>query len=230
MTDTGKYPTEINSGAGRVPQQPADIRWHKPDDSFRQQSGLPGKRCGWWQGLLMVLLLGVVIGAAVGLPGRAAADELPFRLHIVANSDSAADQLLKLQVRDAVVEYLTPLVAGAADSAAAEQIVLAEQANLEDIAAAICADLGYGCTAQVGSFNFPPKRYGSVLLPAGEYRALKLNLGQARGHNWWCVIFPPLCFVDECGSLSAGEAAAEEGLQGVRRVVGLKISEIFWQV
>lgn len=183
----------------------------------------------FWQRLAAVLPPVVLIGALLGLVAVPTADagEMPLRLHIVANSDSAADQALKLQVRDAVVEYLTPLVANAEDAASAEAIVVGELGNLERLAAGLCADFGYGCTGEVGAFDFPAKRYGSVMLPAGEYRALRLNLGEAQGHNWWCVIFPPLCFVDECGELNARDLAADTELLGAKRVVRLKIAEVF---
>lgn len=183
----------------------------------------------FWQRLAAVLPPVVLMGALLGLAAVPTADagEMPLRLHIVANSDSAADQALKLQVRDAVVEYLTPLVANAEDAASAEAIVVGELGNLERLAAGICADFGYACTGEVGAFDFPAKRYGSVMLPAGEYRALRLNLGEARGHNWWCVIFPPLCFVDECGELNARDLAADTELLGAKRVVRLKIAEVF---
>lgn len=216
----------------------ADQRWRAADEAWavdgyrvRAALGVTGRRRGMTEAVLLVLLVGVLLGAVSlfggTFAGRAAADDLPFRLHIVANSDSAADQAAKLAVRDAVVEYLTPIVAAAADNEAAEQLVLAELANLERLAAGICADMGYGCRAEVGSFDFPAKRYGSIMLPAGEYRALRLNLGAAAGHNWWCVIFPPLCFVDECGDLAAAELASDAELLGARRVVRLKIAEIF---
>lgn len=183
----------------------------------------------FWQRLAAVFPPVVLMGALLGLAAVPTADagEMPLRLHIVANSDSAADQALKLQVRDAVVEYLTPLVANAEDAASAEAIVVGELGNLERLAAGICADFGYACTGEVGAFDFPAKRYGSVMLPAGEYRALRLNLGEARGHNWWCVIFPPLCFVDECGELNARDLAADTELLGAKRVVRLKIAEVF---
>lgn len=240
--------TNITEGAGvhKYPEQtelptpglPADLRLRCGfvcDNGGKLQAalGLPIKRRGW-QSVALVLLAGALLGIAGLLcarPPAAQADELPLRLHIIANSDSAADQALKLQVRDAVVEYLTPLVQNAAGTRQAEATVLAELDNLQQLAAAICADAGYGCTARLGEFSFPAKRYGKTLLPAGQYHALKLELGQAAGHNWWCVIFPPLCFVDECGSLTPvdtpSDTPSDTDPLGGSRVVRLKICEVF---
>lgn len=226
--DDLKYP--IQAAGARQAGQAGDYRFRRGEDhKLELAMGLPTKRRGPWQGVLLAVLAGALVGLLALWPQAAGAGELPFRLHIIANSDSAADQAVKLQVRDAVVEYLTPLVSQAADSAEAEAIVAAELPNLERLAAGICQDYGYGCRGEVGSFDFPAKRYGQTVLPAGEYRALRLNLGEAAGHNWWCVIFPPLCFVDECGELSAVDAAAGENLLGADRVVRLKICEVFNQ-
>lgn len=231
MTDLTKYPIENIELSERAAGQAADHRFRRGEDQPpAAELGLPVKRRSRrWQGLLLAVLGGLLVGLLSVWPAAAPAQELPFRLHIIANSDSAADQTIKLQVRDAVVEYLTPKVCEAADPAEAEEIVLAELPNLERLAAGICAGYGYGCRGEVGRFNFPAKRYGSVVLPAGEYEALRLNLGEAAGHNWWCVIFPPLCFVDECGEVSAVQAAADEELLGARRVVRLKLCEVFNQ-
>lgn len=229
----GKYPTQTETP---TPGLAADYRLHCGfvcDNSGKLQAALPLpiKRRGW-QGVALALLLGVAVGllsVVCAQPAAAKAGDLPLRLHIVANSDSPADQTLKLQVRDAIVEYLTPLVQGAADSTEAANIVTGELTNLERLATGICANAGYTCQAEVGTFNFPAKRYGHILLPAGEYPALKLNLGAAAGHNWWCVVFPPLCFVDECGEITARDVAADDELLGARRVVRLKICEVFNQ-
>lgn len=246
ITGDHKYPEQTELPTNNLP---ADLRLHcgfvcDSGGKLHAALGLPIKRRGW-QSVALVLLAGALLGIA-GLfgaqPPAAQADELPLRLHIVANSDLATDQALKLQVRDTVVEYLTPLVQHAADTQEAENIVINELDSLQQLAAGICASAGYGCTARLGEFNFPDRRYGKTLLPAGQYRALKLELGQAAGHNWWCVIFPPLCFVDECGSLTPVDTPSDppsytpytpsdppidsDPLGGVR-VVRLKICEVF---
>lgn len=160
-----------------------------------------------------------------------AGDNLPFRLHILANSDNAADQTLKLQVRDAVVAYLTPLLADVETAEEARAVVMENIPQLEALAAGITADFGYGAYAEVGHFDFPAKRYGQVYMPAGEYPALRLVLGEGVGHNWWCVLYPPLCFVDECGEFQICGEGENAGLlvsQQGERQVRLKICEIFY--
>ena len=93
------------------------------------------------------------------------------------------------------------------------------------------AGWGYGAYAEVGHFDFPAKRYGQVYMPAGEYPALRLVLGEGVGHNWWCVLYPPLCFVDECGEFQICGEGENVGLlvsQQGERQVRLKICEIFY--
>lgn len=177
----------------------------------------------------MLLWVVLIVLAAVGVIGsfgedKASAEELPFRLHIVANSDSAVDQALKLQVRDAVVEHMTPLLQGVDSVAAAEQVVSSELAALQLLAEGMCREYGYGAVAMLGCFDFPDRRYGKTVVPAGEYRALRIVLGEGAGHNWWCVLFPPLCFVDECGEVVEPEGGR---LRQGQRVVRLKMAEIF---
>lgn len=118
-----------------------------------------------------------------------------LRLHILANSDSAVDQAVKLKVRDAVVEECAGLLDGADN--ATEAAVLAE-ARLDEVCAVaerVLREQGadYGVTAEVAETYFPTRVYDNVTLPAGRYPAVRLFLGKAEGHNWWCVLFPPLC-------------------------------------
>lgn len=180
---------------------------------------------------LLVAVAGLLL--AVGPGQRAAAQDLPLRLHIIANSDNAADQALKLQVRDAVVEYLTPLLAQVQTREEAEALLAEQLPQLQALAAGMTADFGYGAQAEMGRFDFPARRYGQLQLPAGEYPALRLVLGEGAGRNWWCVLFPPLCFVDEAGEFAvcpeAGGAAPEGSLLAGERQVKLKICEIFNQ-
>ncbi len=186
--------------------------------------------------LCLLLLAGLTLSGGLRQPAAALAvggDNLPLRLHIIANSDNAADQTVKLQVRDAVVAYLAPLLAEAATAEEAQAIVAERLPQLEALAAGIVQDYGYGAYGEIGRFDFPAKRYGQVYMPAGEYPALRLVLGEGAGHNWWCVLYPPLCFVDECGDFRIyGEGAPGEDLlvsQRGERQVRLKIYEIFFE-
>ncbi len=161
---------------------------------------------------ILSLLLSLAVFAALGLSlsalrlQRSIAKSV-IRLHVSANSDLAADQEAKLAVRDAVLEYVSPLLAGCADAAAAEAVL---SSHIEDISA--CADsaaarLGQsGADARLVRELFPQKDYGSFSLPAGDYLALRVTVGSGEGHNWWCVVFPGLCIpaaADAGGVLTA---------------------------
>ena len=121
-----------------------------------------------------------------------------FRLHILANSDSKLDQELKLKVRDAIIEYMN--MQDFSNSTKTEVISLVKN-NLENyklIAEKVITNAGfdYPVAVEVGNFQFPTKIYGNISLPAGYYDALRIKIGNAKGQNWWCSLFPPLCFVD----------------------------------
>lgn len=122
-----------------------------------------------------------------------------IRFHVIANSDSEKDQALKLKVRDAVIDYLKPKLENSMSIEESERIIKGEYDNLEKISKNIISDNGYNYNVEVGLqySNFPAKQYSSVVLPSGKYKALKVVIGEGKGKNWWCVMFPPLCFVDE---------------------------------
>lgn len=121
-----------------------------------------------------------------------------IRFHVIANSDSAQDQALKLAVRDAILEKVSPLLAASKSLAESRRIVQDLRPEMEQIARSVVKAWGkdYPVCTQYGKFSFPTKSYGSLVLPAGEYEALKIVIGKGEGANWWCVLFPPLCFVD----------------------------------
>ena len=153
------------------------------------------------------------------------------RLHILANSDSIKDQQLKLKVRDAVIAYLTPYVKDISDAREANVIIASHQATIIEVATAVLRENGanYPVAVQMGTFEFPVRSYGSLVLPAGEYQAVRILLGQAAGQNWWCVLFPPLCFIDGANTALApvSEAASTEQ-QGNRTLqIKWKIAELF---
>ncbi|MBQ8525834.1 MAG: stage II sporulation protein R [Clostridia bacterium] len=128
-----------------------------------------------------------------------------IRLHVVANSDSDADQALKLKVRDRILEECGTVFAGEEQIEAVRQDIVSNIDYIKNVAEDEIQKNGYDYDVDVsfGMSDFPRKEYGSITLPAGEYQALKVNIGAADGKNWWCVLFPPLCFVDEaCVSVS----------------------------
>lgn len=121
-----------------------------------------------------------------------------FRLHIIANSDSKEDQELKLKVRDEIISYMNNLNYKTASKEEIKELSIKNSNELKKIAKKVISDNGYNYNVEVkvGNFNFPTKYYGNISLPAGNYDALRIEIGDAKGQNWWCSLFPPLCFVD----------------------------------
>ena len=119
-----------------------------------------------------------------------------FRLHVIANSDSDEDQNLKYIVRDKVLEYVNSLNFSSKDELV--NYLQINSSTIEDIARETIIENGfdYSVNVEIGHFDFPTKEYGDIALPAGDYDALRIKIGNAEGRNWWCVMFPPLCFVD----------------------------------
>lgn len=121
-----------------------------------------------------------------------------FRLHILANSDSEEDQALKLKVRDNVLAYMKEI---SSDISSKEDAITLMEENLDTFEGIALEtihdeDYDYDVNLDIGKYDFPTKTYGDISLPAGEYDALRIEIGKAEGHNWWCVMFPTLCFVD----------------------------------
>lgn len=121
-----------------------------------------------------------------------------FRLHIIANSDSSADQELKLKVRDNIINYMNTLTSSSSDKKDVISMVNNHLDSFKEIALNTIKGNGYNydVNIEIGNFHFPTKSYGDISFPAGNYDALKIEIGDAIGQNWWCVLFPPLCFVN----------------------------------
>lgn len=121
-----------------------------------------------------------------------------FRLHIIANSNSSADQELKLKVRDKIIEYMNTLTSSSSDKKDVISMVNNHLDSFKEIALNTIKENGYNydVNIEIGNFHFPTKSYGDISFPAGNYDALKIEIGDAIGQNWWCVLFPPLCFVN----------------------------------
>lgn len=128
---------------------------------------------------------------------RAIAEEI-IRLHVVANSDSEEDQQLKLKVKETIVTYLRGEMKDAATVDEARQAIRDNLPEIEEIANEKMKSEGFDYTAKasLGECYFPVKEYGDLTFPAGDYEALRVNLGSGDGKNWWCVMYPSLCFVD----------------------------------
>lgn len=127
-----------------------------------------------------------------------------IRFHVIANSDSLEDQLLKRQVRDAILEQVGDKFKDAESVTEARDIVQANLGEIEKAGEQEIAFRGknYPIDAQLGDFDFPAKTYGGFSLPSGNYEAVRVVIGEGNGENWWCVLFPPLCFVDISNSVS----------------------------
>ena len=146
--------------------------------------------------IVLFLLVALLTAAALVPAGEAAPPVL--RLHIRANSDDAADQAVKLRVRDA----LLPLFEAADTYEDARSFVLSHGAALLETCRAVLTAAGvpYGAQLLLGVSDFPDRTYNGARFPAGPYDALEVVLGDGAGHNWWCVLFPPLCVVTRDGS------------------------------
>lgn len=172
------------------------------------------KRTGGLRRWELALLLGMAAALVMGtyLAGaQAALAENVVRLHVVGASDSEEDQAVKLRVRDAVLAQAAPLLEGVTDQEQAWEIL---DAHLEELAqAGAQASGGMAVTVSLEEKAwFPTKEYTDFALPAGRYPALKVVLGEGEGHNWWCVVFPPLCLgsVSETVGEKAGDLTASQ--------------------
>ena len=150
--------------------------------------------------LLFILFFLYVVICASSYVNAVSTDlaESVFRLHVVANSDSEEDQNLKYIVRDELINYMNTIAENANSK---EEVIKIANSHLNDfyaIANETIQEQGfhYSVKISIGNFDFPTKTYGDISLPAGSYDALKVEIGDAKGKNWWCVMFPPLCFVD----------------------------------
>ncbi len=136
-----------------------------------------------------------------------------FRLHVLANSNSDEDQNLKLKVRDSLLNYMNGLCSNCSTKQEAISIANEHKDDFQKIAEQTIKENGYDYTAKINidNFYFPTKNYGDISLPAGYYDALRVEIGEAKGKNWWCVMFPSLCFID----VSSGvvDDNAKENLQ-----------------
>lgn len=122
-----------------------------------------------------------------------------FRLHVIANSDTEEDQKLKLKIKTRIVEYLEEILGKDAELEETKEAVLIHLGEIEREAEKLVHEQGfdYPVKAVVEKTYLPRKSYGDCTFPAGEYEALNVKIGEARGHNWWCVLYPSLCFIED---------------------------------
>lgn len=152
-----------------------------------------------------------------------------LRLHILANSDSPQDQALKLAVRDAILEEYGNLFAQQATQQEAKAIAQAHLSDMEQTAARVLAEAGcpQPVHAHVVNMMFHTKEYDGFTLPAGRYDAVRIELGQAAGHNWFCVLFPPLC-VPAAADADDGPAYPQDEQAAVHTPYKVKFAALEW--
>ena len=150
--------------------------------------------------ILSLLLILYIFVSAISYTNAVCMDisDNVFRLHVIANSDSKEDQNLKYIVRDNVLDYVAQISTTASSKEDIINILQNHLTQIEAIALDTIRKNGfdYSVCVEIGNFSFPTKKYGDISLPPGYYDSLKIQIGEATGQNWWCVMFPPLCFVD----------------------------------
>lgn len=161
-------------------------------------------------GLCIVLITGFTFAKLRTDEPKNMSDKL-IRFHVIANSDLDEDQAVKLKVRDAILEDVGPKLSKSSSRDESLKILEENLNNIESIANRVLSKEGedYRANAILGNFNFPIKKYGTITLPAGEYKALRVVLGEGEGKNWWCVMFPPLCFIDITRGLTSAKTDSE---------------------
>lgn len=180
--------------------------------------------------LILVLFMGLLLVYTYAGDGCRNDHEGILRLHVIANSNKVGDQALKLKVRDAVIEYM----ADQKDLKTVDETreyLKENKKRLQRIAEGVIAAQGYDYPAAVelGVRYIPQKTYGDITFPAGNYEALNITIGSGQGENWWCVLFPPLCLLDEGTAPVSGDDAdsdsAKAAADGARDTGGFGASE-----
>ncbi len=158
---------------------------------------------------VIAVIVGLLIGTGHRFTVQDSADwaynkDNLIRLHVIANSDSEVDQALKLSVRNTVLEAASQLLEGAVTPDQARNIL---QENLDYLRRraeerVLASGYRHPISVELGDYEFPTKAYGNLVLAGGIYPAVRVEIGAAKGHNWWCVLFPPLCFLNMSGPLT----------------------------
>lgn len=157
--------------------------------------------------ITLILCAALLIVGLAPVHGEAAVYDTVVRLHVLANSDSTEDQTLKLQVRDAVLEVTSPLLADCTTQDEAKSRIEQHMSEIEAAAENAVAQAGRSDPVEVllGEEDYPTRDYDSFCFPEGSYLSLRVEIGDAAGQNWWCCVFPPLCL----GSANASKDSAE---------------------
>ena len=161
--------------------------------------------------MLLMSWEGQMVDTAAAAGAQGGIPQESIRLRILANSDGTGDQLVKRRVRDAVVEQMNGWVAQLEDPQSldeARRVIRDHLPAIEEQVGRTLQQYGktYDYQVELGTVPFPTKMYGGAVYPAGDYEALRVTLGEGKGKNWWCVLFPPLCFIDA----GSGDALAKD--------------------
>ena len=139
-----------------------------------------------------------------------------FRFHVIANSDSEEDQKLKMDVKERVIAYMEEQLPESESASMTQKWAVSHISAIEEVARGVLRAQGYTTPvrASVTKVYFPDKTYGDITFPKGEYNALRIEIGEAKGQNWWCVLYPNLCFLDAVHAV-----VPEEGKEELRSVL-----------
>lgn len=173
--------------------------------------------------LLMIMCILVIFGLNakfVQVKGEDVQKDISskiIRFHVIANSDSKDDQALKLKVRDSVLEYMQPKLKKSKSIDESRKIIRKNNDEIIAIANRVIKENGYSYSVRstLSNENFPIKTYGNITLPQGKYEAYRIIIGSGKGQNWWCVMFPPVCFVD----ITKGEVSYKQTEEQMKRVL-----------
>lgn len=165
--------------------------------------------------LISLVVTGIVVNAKQSQMQEDLAKEV-FRFHVLANSDSDEDQALKMQVKEAVIAYMKEEIPESDSVETTKEWARSHLDAIVNLARAVIREEGYDypVMAEVTTCDFPDKTYGDITFPSGEYEALRIEIGDAKGQNWWCVLYPNLCFIDAVHAV-----VPEDGKKDLKKVL-----------
>ena len=165
--------------------------------------------------LISLLVTGIVVKAKQSQMQEELAKEV-FHFHVLANSDSDDDQALKMQVKEAIISYMKEELPDSDSVEKTKKWAIKHIDAIVNLAEEVIREKGYNypVSAEVTTCDFPDKTYGDIMFPAGKYDALRIEIGKAKGQNWWCVLYPNLCFID-----SVHAVVPEKGKKDLKKVL-----------
>lgn len=177
---------------------------HKNSKQKKNSRSIPSKNASPVLLLVISIIIGLTYTSVTAKPNKdmqtiqSSISKKIVRFHVIANSDSSEDQSLKLKVKEAVVNYTERCLENSESVEQSQSILLAESENIAAIARNVITENGYDyeVSVELTDTYFPTKSYGNYTFPPGTYRAFQIKIGKAEGQNWWCVLYPPLCFID----------------------------------